>query len=120
MQPSQTHLFLKPEQEDPMNKNDLVGKIAQEADVTKAVAAKCVNSAMNAIQEAMADGEAVQLAGFGTFQSVEKAARTGRNPQTGKAIEIPAKTVPKFKPGKGLKEAVAGKKKGIFGIFKRK
>ncbi len=103
-----------------MNKKDLVGKIAQEADVTKVVATKCVDSALNAIQDAMASGEAVQLLGFGTFQPVKKAARTGRNPQTGKTLEIPAKTVPKFKPGKTLKEAVADQKKGIFGIFKRK
>ncbi|MBT4089882.1 MAG: HU family DNA-binding protein [Deltaproteobacteria bacterium] len=103
-----------------MNKKDLVGKIAQEAEVTKVVATKYVDSALSAMQDAMANGEAVQLMGFGTFQPVEKAARTGRNPQTGKTLEIPAKTVPKFKPGKTLKEAVAGQKKGIFGIFKRK
>ena len=89
-----------------MNKKDLVGKIAQEADVTKVVATKCVDSALSAIQDAMAKGDGVQLVGFGTFQPVKRAARSGRNPQTGKKIMITAKTVPKFKPGKMLKDAV--------------
>ena len=92
-----------------MNKKDLVGKIAQETDVTKALAAKCVDTLVSWIQDAMAKGDGVQLVGFGTFQPVKREARTGRNPQTGKAIKIPARTVAKFKPGKTLKDAVQGK-----------
>jgi len=89
-----------------MNKKDLVGKIAQKADITKALATKCVDSLVGCIQEALAKGDGVQLVGFGTFQTVKKAARAGRNPQNGKAIKIPARTVPKFKAGKTLKDAV--------------
>jgi len=89
-----------------MNKKDLVGKIAQETDITKALATKCVDSLVDAIKDALAKGDGVQLVGFGTFQTVKKAARAGRNPQNGKAIKIPARTVPKFKAGKTLKDAV--------------
>ena len=103
-----------------MNKNDLVGKIAQETGVTKTTATKSLDTIVSCITDAMAKGDSVQLVGFGTFQPVKRAARTGRNPQTGKAIKIPAKTVPQFKPGKTLKEAVAGEKKSILGILKRK
>ena len=89
-----------------MNKNDLVGKIAQEADVTKVLATKCVDSLVGVIKDALAKGDGVQLVGFGTFQPVKRAARKGRNPQTGKAIKIKAKTVAKFKPGKTLNDSV--------------
>ncbi len=89
-----------------MNKKDLVGKIVQEVDVTKTVATKCVDSLVVAIQESLAKGDGVQLLGFGSFQTVKREARTGRNPQTGKAIKIPAKTAAKFRPGKALKDAV--------------
>ncbi len=113
-------LFFEPKQEDSMNKKDLVEKIAQEAGVTKVLATKCVDSIIGNIMDAMGKGDGIQLIGFGTFQPVKRAARTGRNPQTGKKLKISARTVPKFKPGKTLKDAVAGEKKGILGIFKRK
>ena len=89
-----------------MNKNDLVGKIAQETGVTKTMAAKSLDTILSCITEVLAKGEGVQLVGFGTFQVASRKARTGRNPQTGKDIKIPAKTVPQFKPGKTLKDAV--------------
>ena len=89
-----------------MNKNDLVSKIAQESGVTKTMATKSLDTILSCITEAMAKGDGVQLVGFGTFQVAKRKARTGRNPQTGKDIKIPAKTVPQFKPGKALKDAV--------------
>jgi len=89
-----------------MNKKDLVDRIAQDTKITKAAAAAGLDSMLNAIQGALKQGESVQLVGFGTFQTVKQAARMGRNPQTGKALKIPAKTVVKFKVGKALKEAV--------------
>ena len=89
-----------------MNKNDLVSKIAKETGVTKTLAAKSLDAILGSITEALVKGGGVQLVGFGTFQTVKRAARTGRNPSTGKAIKIPAKKVPKFKPGKALTQAV--------------
>jgi nucleoid DNA-binding protein len=90
-----------------MNKKDLIDKISQDAEITKVKAAACLDATLNAIQDTLKNGENVQLVGFGTFQAVKQAARTGRNPQTGKALKIPAKTVVKFKVGKTLKDAVA-------------
>ena len=89
-----------------MNKSDLVAKIAQDAKVSQATAAKALASMIEGVGEALAKGDAVTLVGFGTFSVSERAARTGRNPQTGEAIQIAAKNVVKFKAGKGLKEAV--------------
>ncbi len=93
-----------------VTKKDLVDQMAKELDITKALAGKAVNSLIDSIKNSISKGKDVQLTGFGTFTTSKRKARTGRNPQNGKSIKIPAKVVPKFRPGKDLKEAV-GKKK---------
>lgn len=89
-----------------MNKTDLVSAVAEKAEMTKKDAEKAVNAVLASIEEAIAKGDKVQLVGFGTFEVRSRAARTGRNPQTGKEIKIAATKVPAFKPGKALKESV--------------
>lgn len=89
-----------------MNKSDLVEKMAKDCDISKAVAEKALNSVMDAIMEAMSAGDKVTLIGFGTFSVAERAAREGRNPQSGKTIKIAAKKVVKFKVGSKLADAV--------------
>ncbi len=89
-----------------MNKADLVAKVAEATELTKKDAAKAVEATLEAISEALANDDKVQLIGFGNFEVRERAARKGRNPQTGVEIEIPASKVPAFKPGKALKDAV--------------
>lgn len=89
-----------------MNKTQLVDKIAEGAEITKADAGKALDAFIEAVTDTLKEGDSVSLVGFGTFSVQERAARTGRNPQNGQDIEIPAATVPKFKPGKGLKNAV--------------
>jgi len=89
-----------------MNKADLVAKIAADNEISKAVAEGALNSMMDGVRNALKNEESVTLVGFGTFSVGKRAARTGRNPQTGKEIQIPAKNVVKFKAGKGLSEAV--------------
>jgi len=89
-----------------MNKSDLVEKMAKDCDISKAVAEKALNSVVGAIMEAMSAGDKVTLIGFGTFSVAERAAREGRNPQSGKAIKIAAKKVVKFKVGSKLADAV--------------
>ncbi|WP_139994993.1 HU family DNA-binding protein [Kurthia sp. Dielmo] len=91
-----------------MNKTDLVNAVAVEAEITKKDAEKAVNAVFETIQEALAKGEKVQLIGFGNFEVRERAARKGRNPQSGEEIEIAASKVPAFKAGKALKDAVKG------------
>lgn len=91
-----------------MNKSELVDSVAEKAEVTKKEAEKVVNAVFASISEALAAGDKVQLVGFGTFEVRERAARTGRNPQTGNTIEIAAAKVPAFKAGKALKDAVDG------------
>ena len=88
-----------------MNKGDLVGKVAQDCNMSKAAAEQALNSVMDAISEAISAGDKVALVGFGTFSVAERAAREGRNPQTGKKIKIPAKKVVKFKAGSKLADA---------------
>ena len=83
-----------------MNKTELIDAIAEKADLSKADAGKALNATIEAIQGALKSGEAVTLVGFGTFDVKNRAARTGRNPQTGKAINIAAAKVPGFKAGK--------------------
>ncbi|WP_275531653.1 HU family DNA-binding protein [Magnetofaba australis] len=83
--------------------------MASKADMTKAAATAAVDAVVASITEALKSGDAVSLIGFGTFSVSERAARTGRNPRTGKEIKIAAAKLPKFKPGKGLKDAVDGK-----------
>ena len=89
-----------------MNKNDLIDAVTERTSLAKSDAARAVEAVLGAITEAMQKGDAVTLSGFGTFATKSRAARTGRNPRTGEAIEIPASKVPGFKAGKGLKDAV--------------
>lgn len=89
-----------------MNKSELIDIIASEADISKAAAGRALEATTAAITNALTEGDSVSLIGFGTFDVGHRAARTGRNPKTGDAIEIKAAKVPKFRPGKALKEAV--------------
>lgn len=89
-----------------MNKGDLVGKMADSAGITKAVAEKALAGALEGISGALKSGEKVSIIGFGTFSVSERAAREGRNPSTGKTIQIAAKKVVKFKAGAKLAEDV--------------
>jgi DNA-binding protein HU-beta len=89
-----------------MNKADLVERIAQEAAITKRQADKALDTLMDSIQEALTKGDTVTLVGFGTFSVMSRAARKGLNPQTGREIFIPASKTPKFKAGKGLRQAI--------------
>ena len=88
-----------------MNKGDLINEVAQIV-ATKKQAQEVVDGIFSAITNALKRDEAVQIAGFGSFKTAKRDARTGRNPQTGAKIQIAARTVPKFVPGKALKEAV--------------
>lgn len=89
-----------------MTKAELVGKMAEGAGITKAAAAKALDAFIDAVKGALKKDEKVTLVGFGTFSVAKRKARKGRNPRTGKEIKIPARTVPKFTPGKALREAV--------------
>jgi len=89
-----------------MNKAELVEKVAGEVGLTKKDVNNVVDAMTSAITDSLAGGEKVTLVGFGTFQVQKRKARQGVNPQTGKKISIPAKDVPKFKPGRSLREAV--------------
>lgn len=91
-----------------MNKTELVAAIANDSGLTKVQAQKALDAAIDAISGAMAKGNSVTLIGFGTFKVSERAERMGRNPQTGKEMKIAASKLPRFVPGKGLKEAVNG------------
>jgi len=86
---------------------DLVNQLAAELNLTKKLAGQAVDSLLNRNKEALAKGDDVQLIGFGSFTTTRRAARTGRNPQTGQSMSIPEKTVPKFKAGKALKDAIS-------------
>lgn len=96
---------------DNLNKGSLVEAIAGGADLSKAQAERALNATIDAIQTTLKKGGSVSLIGFGSFSVSQRAARTGKNPRTGEAIKIPARKVPKFTAGKGLKDLVAGKKK---------
>ncbi|MBP0614762.1 HU family DNA-binding protein [Jiella sp. KSK16Y-1] len=89
-----------------MNKNDLVSAVAEHAELSKQQAGSAVDAVFEAIETAMAKGDDVRLVGFGTFSVSHRAASKGRNPSTGAEVDIPARNVPKFAPGKGLKDAV--------------
>lgn len=93
-----------------MNKSELIDQVAQDAEISKAAAVKVVDAVVNAITNAVANGDSVSLVGFGAFKATKRAERTGKNPQTGEALMIPAATVPKFTAGATFKNAVAGKK----------
>ncbi|WP_106769541.1 HU family DNA-binding protein [Paenibacillus faecalis] len=89
-----------------MNKTDLINNISSKSGLTKKDVENVLNGFLGEITEALANGEKVQLIGFGTFETRKRAGRTGRNPQTGNVIEIPESNVPAFKAGNKLKEAV--------------
>ena len=89
-----------------MNKNDLIAKVADGADLSKADAANAVEAVLSSITATLRGGDEVRLVGFGTFSVAHRAASEGRNPRTGEKIQIPASKNPKFKAGKQLKEAV--------------
>jgi DNA-binding protein HU-beta len=89
-----------------MNKNDLIEAVAAHSGLSKADAGRAVDAVVGSITGALKAGESVNLIGFGTFDVRERAARTGRNPRTGEAIKIKKARVPKFRPGKALKDAV--------------
>ena len=88
------------------NKAELIEQVAKATDLTKKDATAAVEAVFSTIQDALANGEKVQLIGFGNFEVRSRAERKGRNPQTGEEIQIPASKIPAFKPGKGLKDAV--------------
>ncbi|GGI52945.1 MAG TPA: HU family DNA-binding protein [Oxalicibacterium sp.] len=89
-----------------MNKTELIDHIADSADISKAAATRALDSLIGAVKATLKKNGSVTLVGFGTFSVGKRAARTGRNPRTGEAIKIKAAKVPKFKPGKGLKDAI--------------
>ena len=90
----------------PMNKAELIDAVAVDADISKASAARAVDSLVAAITSSLKSGESVTLVGFGTFSVRERPARSGRNPRTGETIQIDASSMPVFKAGKALKDAV--------------
>ena len=94
-----------------MNKSELIAKIAEKAEMSKKDAEKALNAFVDSVTDALKAKDKVVLVGFGSFETKERAARKGKNPQTGEAIKIKAAKVPAFKPGKGLKDAVNGAKK---------
>ena len=93
-----------------MTKTDLINAVAKATGLNKKESGSAVNAVFEAIENALAKGDKVQLVGFGTFESKERAARVGRNPRANIPVNIPAKRVPVFKPGSTLKSAVANSK----------
>ncbi|MCK9516780.1 MAG: HU family DNA-binding protein [Ottowia sp.] len=89
-----------------MNKTELIAHIAENAEISKAAAARALDATLSGVTQTLRKGDSVSLVGFGTFVVTKRAARTGRNPQTGDKIKIKAAKVPKFRPGKALREAV--------------
>lgn len=92
-----------------MNKTELIAAVAEKTGMTKKDSEQAVTALLDTISDALVNEEKVQLVGFGTFECRQRAARQGRNPKTLEVIEVPAARVPVFKPGKALKDAVAGK-----------
>ena len=95
-----------------MNKTELVAAIAAKTELSKKASEQALKAFIDVVTEELVKGGKVQLVGFGTFEVADRAARTGKNPQTGKAIKIAASKAPKFKAGKALKETVNAPKKG--------
>jgi DNA-binding protein HU-beta len=89
-----------------VNKTDLIEHIAKNADISKAAAGRALDALMSGVKSTLKKGGSVTLVGFGTFAVAKRAARTGRNPRTGEAIKIKAAKLPKFRPGKALKDAL--------------
>ena len=94
-----------------LNKTELIGKVAEQAGMTKKDTEKVVNTLIDVVEDTLAKGDTVAILGFGTFLSRERPAREGRNPRTGEAIQIPASKVPVFRPGRGLRGSVTGDEK---------
>jgi DNA-binding protein HU-beta len=93
-----------------MKKSDIISKLAESSKITKSAASKVVDDFIEIITRALKNGETITLPGFGTWATTQRAARTGRNPQTGQTIQIKAAKVVRFKVGKNLKDAVSGNK----------
>ena len=89
-----------------MNKAELIDHIATTADISKASATRALEATLGAIADTLKEGDSVSLVGFGSFVVAERAARVGRNPKTGEEVRIEAAKIPKFRPGKGLKDAI--------------
>lgn len=89
-----------------MNKTELVAAIADKAELSKKDSEKALKAFIDVVGEELKKGEKIQLVGFGTFEVAERAGRKGKNPQTGKVIDIPASKAPKFKAGKALKDSI--------------
>ncbi len=89
-----------------MNKSELIDQIAESADISKTAASRALEATIDAVEGSLKNGESVSLVGFGTFLVRDRAARAGRNPKTGEAIQIAEAKVPAFKPGKALKDAL--------------
>lgn len=89
-----------------MNKNELIAAVAEKTGLTKGQAGDAVESTLSIVTDCLKSGDEVRLLGFGNFVVADRKATTARNPQTGATIQVPASKAPKFKPGKGLKEAV--------------
>lgn len=92
-----------------MNKNELVAAVAEKTELSKQDAGAAVDAVFEAIQDSMSKGDDIRLVGFGTFSVSHRAASKGRNPSTGAEVDIPARNVPKFAAGKGLKDAINSK-----------
>lgn len=92
-----------------MNKSELIDAIASKSELTKADAGKALDALLETIVATVAEGDAINLIGFGSFKAAERSAREGKNPKTGEKLEIPATTVPKFTAGAAFKTAVAKK-----------
>lgn len=92
-----------------MNKSELIDSIAETADISRLAAGRALDALIEAVTNEVSTGGSVAIMGFGTFSAIKRAARTGRNPQTGKEIRIAASVAPKFKPGAGFKGVVAKK-----------
>jgi len=91
-----------------MNKTDLINAVAESTELSKKDAGQAVDAVFQTIMDSLGNGEKVQIIGFGNFEVRDRAARKGRNPQTGEEIQIPASKVPAFRAGKALKDAVKG------------
>ena len=89
-----------------MNKSELIDHIARQADISKAAAGRSLEAVIGAVKTTLKKGDSVTITGFGTFAVTKRKARVGRNPRTGAAIKIKAAKVPKFRPGKGLRDAM--------------
>ncbi len=102
----QSLLITTMKEDDIVNKSQLIDQIAADADISKAAAGRALDSFIESVSGALKEGDSVALVGFGTFSVRERAARAGRNPQTGETIQIAAANIPAFKAGKALKDAV--------------